>query len=63
MSSSGTVDLGDDLRGVAIFPNGLVETMVGAKADTEVIKARRKATVFMVLASGICGKESKRVEV
>ena len=52
-----------DLRGMAILPNGLVATMVGAKADTEVIKARRKATVFMVLASGICGRERKRVEV
>ena len=63
MSSSGMVDLGDDFRGMAILPNGLVVTMVGANADTEVIKARRKATVFMVLASGICGRERKRVEV
>ena len=38
-----------DLRGMAILPNGLVATMVGARADAEVIKVRRKATVFMVL--------------
>ena len=38
-----------DLRGMAILPNGLVATMLGARADAEVIKVRRKATVFMVL--------------
>ena len=40
-----------DLRGMAILPNGLVATMLGARADAEVIKVRRKATVFMVLKS------------
>ena len=47
------------MRGMAIFPKGLVETMMGAKADTEVIKARRKATVFMVLARGTCVGDEK----
>ena len=45
----------DDFRGMATLPNGLA-IMVGARADTEVIKARRKATVFMVLkVVEICG--------
>ena len=60
LSSSGMVDFWEDLRGIAIFPNGLVETMVGAKAETEVNKVRRKATVFMVLASRICGGSQKQ---
>ena len=48
-SSSGMVGLDGDLRGMAILPNGLVATMLGARADAEVIKVRRKAAVFMVL--------------